>query len=679
MTRQSNTVRLFLNGVQCGSATVSQEFRINTIAGLDPTTDRTNGILQGLRIVAGTALYTSNFTPPTGTLTDVSGTQLLAFQTSTVNQNSSSSGITMSTASGTPVVFNGGRNGMPGVGNDYSGNNNYWDTNNINFTTLGVTYDSMTDVPTLTSATTANYAVVSPIDIGSGSSTNSGNLNYSSSSSSGNIQQSQLRATFSVNTGKWYWEVTRASITSGDSLVGVVQETQSMSSSAFSSATLRAYVSNGNKDNGTSSAYGATWTNSDVIGVALDMDAGTITFYKNNTSQGTAFTGLTGGYMPYIINNSSNTTSTGNFNFGQRPFTYTPPTGFVALNTFNLPTPTIGATASTQANDYFNVITYTGNGSTSRAITGVGFAPDFVWMKSRSQTEWHYLFDTIRGVNKVIFSNTTDAETTDTNALLSFDSDGYTIGNDAGINNNTSTYVTWNWNAGGSTVTNTSGSISSQVRANTTAGFSIVTFTANLDGTTSNTATIGHGLGVSPSMIILKTRSATSDWWVYHSSLGTTRGISLNQTAGVQTTGYFPSVTSSTFIMGSSVYSGGNQNYVAYCFSQVAGYSRFGSYTGNGSTDGTFIYTGFRPRYVMMKRTDTNGSWYMIDTSRAPTNVTNAYLIANGSNPEATDLSWDILSNGFKLRSTYLEINASSGTYVYMAFAESPFKFANAR
>ena len=566
------------------------------------------------------------------------------------------------------------------LGNDFSGNGNNWTTNNISLT-AGSTYDSMTDVPTLTSATAANFAVVSPIDIGSGSSTNSGNLNYSSSSSTGNIQQSQLRATFSVNTGKWYWEVTRASITSGDSLVGVVQETQSMSSSAFSSATLRAYVSNGNKDNGTSSAYGATWTNSDVIGVALDMDAGTITFYKNNTSQGTAFTGLTGGYMPYIINNSSNTTSTGNFNFGQRPFAYTPPTGFVALNTFNLPTPTIGATASTQANKYMDATAYSGTGSSQTVVNSGAMQPDFVWIKQRNSTEWHTLADSIRGTNKQLFSNSTNAEQTNSTFLTAFASNGFTVDTSSATNASGSTYIGWQWKGGGTGVTNTAGSITSTVSANTSAGFSVVTYTGN----STAGATIGHGLGVAPSMIITKTRSTSiGNWGVYHRSLGATQSLNLNNTGAAFTSSLWwnnTAPTSTVFSVGTGNDVNGASTYVAYCFAEVAGYSKFGSYTGNASTDGTFVYTGFRPKYVLVKNTTNAVEWEVYDSTRNPSNGVNLGLIPNQSDAEGTysPPRFDFLSNGFKLRTAGGGVNGSGNTIIYAAFAEVPTKFALAR
>jgi len=272
------------------------------------------------------------------------------------------------------------------------------------------------------------------------------------------------------------------------------------------------YVSaSGNKvNNGSGSAYGATYTDNDVIGVALDLDAGTLTFYKNGVSQGTAFSGLPSGtYFAGI----SSAGVTGNINFGQRPFAYTAPSGFKALCTQNLPTPTIGATAATQANDYFNTVLYTGTGS-SQSITGVGFQPDWVWIKERNGAADHGLYDVARGVQKQLESNTLDAETTETTGLTAFNADGFTVGALAQLNTSSATYVAWNWVNGGASTSNTNGSITSTVRANTTAGFSIVSYTG------SATSTVGHGLSVAPSMIIAKQRNNSEHWVIFHVSTG---------------------------------------------------------------------------------------------------------------------------------------------------------------
>jgi hypothetical protein len=326
---------------------------------------------------------------------------------------------------------------------------------------------------------------------------------------------------------------------------------------------------------------------------------------------------------------------------------------------------------------------YAANGSTqtiSNAVNGVSMQPDFVWVKSRQYTTvGHSLFDALRpiGVNSSLprlVSNSTDAETNN-GGLTAFVSNGFSLNNDAYINS-TSTggnMVAWQWNAGGSTVTNTSGSISAQVRANTTAGFSVVTWTGG-----GSAGTIGHGLGVTPGMIIVKNRSGTQFWFVNHASISTTQNLYLNDTAAVQSDGIFTSRGATTFGVGTGV-AGSATNYVAYCFAAVAGYSAFGSYTGNGSANGPFTYLGFRPRFIMFKRTDSTGSWFMEDSSRGTYNVMGPELYAESSAAEATATRLDFLSNGFKMRAANAGDNASGGTYIYAAFAENPFKHSNAR
>ena len=330
---------------------------------------------------------------------------------------------------------------------------------------------------------------------------------------------------------------------------------------------------------------------------------------------------------------------------------------------------------------------YTGTGasvSISNAVNGVSFQPDMVWVKDRNNIRNHNLWDAVRGPLKELYPNLTSAEYTNTIGLSSFNSNGFTLNNgDNAWNGSGNSYVGWQWNAGGSTVTNTSGSISAQVRANTTAGFSIVTYTG-----TGSAATVGHGLSVAPRMIIIFERSpGGDDHIVYHASLTSNQySIRLNTSAAQAgpSAAYWNSTspTSTVFSVGTSGES--NQStatYVAYCFAAVAGYSAFGSYTGNGSADGPFVYTGFRPRWVMMKRTDSADDWVVFDTSRNTYDVMNSTLFPNGSYSETTDSNRmiDTLSNGFKIRSSPVYINASGGTYIYAAFAENPFKYANAR
>jgi hypothetical protein len=318
---------------------------------------------------------------------------------------------------------------------------------------------------------------------------------------------------------------------------------------------------------------------------------------------------------------------------------------------------------------YIQVIASTNN------ITGVGFQPDFVWTKLRSQAGSHSLADVIRGGTAVLRSDLNDAEVTRANHIQSFDSDGFTLGPDGTSNLSGRTNVAWNWKANaGSTSSNTDGSITSTVQANTTAGFSIVTYT----GTGSN-ATIGHGLGVAPKMIICKQRNNTlaHDWMVYHEGIGNTKYLNLNQTnaSGTASTVWQNTTpTSSVFSVGTSgSVNQSGKNQLAYCFAEIEGYSKFGKYTGNGSNDGAFVYTGFSPAFTLIKRTNSTGEWAMHDNARNTFNVVDKYLWANKTDVEGISNIYDRCANGFKLRGTSTSWNASSSTYIYMAFAENPF------
>ena len=323
--------------------------------------------------------------------------------------------------------------------------------------------------------------------------------------------------------------------------------------------------------------------------------------------------------------------------------------------------------------NYFNTVLYTGNGST-QSITGVGFQPDMLWGKNRSTITNHELTDVVRGINQRLKPNDTDADQTNTTTFTSFDSDGFTVGNNGDVNNNGSNQVVWSWladNTSGSA--NTDGSISSTVSVNTTSGFSVGTFSGN--ATTG--ATVGHGLGVAPSMFIVKKTSGVGDWYVYHSGIGATKFIKLNEESVATTNTLWNDTapTSTVFSMdNNSAVNGSGESYVFYAFANIQGYSKFGSYTGNGSTDGTFIYTGQKSAFVMIKRTDSAGSWYMYDNKINPENVMDTILFANTSAAESTNSNenLDFLSNGFKLRTTSAARNASGGSYIYMAFAEQP-------
>jgi len=568
------------------------------------------------------------------------------------------------------------------IGKDFSGNSNNWTPNNISVT-AGSTYDSMTDVPTLTSATAGNYAVMNPLIR---TTNNSGSISQADgnlSSTIGSYANTAL-ATIGVTSGKWYWEMTPTATNNGAYFyIGIVAQGFNNAAQPSGDPLQWAYYAfNGNKNNNNNVAYGASYTTNDVIGVALDMDAGTLTFYKNGASQGVAYSSGLTGYTMFPMCSFGNTgTITVVSNFGQRPFAYTPPTGFLQLNTFNLSTPTIGATASTTANKYMNIALYTGTGS-SQSITGLGFQPDWTWIKGRSGATDHGLYDAVRGVQNQLESNTTTAETAEATGLTAFGSDGFTVGALAQLNTSSATYVGWNWKANGAGSTNTAGSITSTVSANTTAGFSIVTYTGN--GTAG--ATIGHGLGVVPTFIIVKNRSSSQNWLVYSVVYGANMYGYLNLQNGwaTDTTGFNNvTPTSTVFTVGTALETNGStNNLVAYCFTPIAGYSAFGSYTGNGSADGPFIFTGFRPAFVMTKITSGSGDWYMWDNKRIISANGDAGLLYAQSSLAESDYNAagiDLLSNGFKIRNSDNSDNGSGVTVIYMAFAETPLKFSNAR
>jgi len=333
-----------------------------------------------------------------------------------------------------------------------------------------------------------------------------------------------------------------------------------------------------------------------------------------------------------------------------------------------------------KSDDYFNTVLYTGNGST-QSITGVGFQPEWTWIKCRSDVRNHQAYDVVRGATKQIYPNLVNAEDTDTSSLTSFDSDGFSLGSAGAVNVSGQTFVSWNWLAGGTGVSNTQGSIASTVSANTTSGFSVVSYT----GSGSNPTTVGHGLSQTPEVVIVKLRSGSgTDWITWGSILGGTVGsekIQLNLVNGKGTglnSSWFNNTapTSSVFTVGTqSDLNSSGSTYIGYCFHSVKGYSKFGRYTGNGSTDGTFVYTGFKPAFVITKTIDASDNWGLLDNKRDGYNLTNKALTPNSSGAEYTTNSpaADFVSNGFKIRQSDGVINASGDTYIYMAFAENPF------
>jgi len=562
---------------------------------------------------------------------------------------------------------------------DYSGNSNNWTANNISVT-AGTTYDSMVDVPIGYGGDTGvggelrgNYCTLNPLNKQSNLTLSSANLDTSSPVTG--IWRSVV-GTVAMTSGKWYWEATAGATGAGNHyMVGVA-------STSFNALTDNVYVgsttdtwsyygNNGTKyNNGAAAAYGASYTTNDVISITYDADNGTLAFYKNGVSQGTAFTGLSGA----MVAGTSAYNGSGMYhNFGQRQFVYTAPSGYKALCTTNLSTPTISNGAN-----YMAALLYTGTGVlTTRSGLTLSSAPGLVWIKSRSAATSNVLEDSNRGTS-VVFAdgtNSTAAEgATGGGWIQNLSTTGFSTDVNLPINTNAATYVAWVW-AGASNVSNTAGSITSTVSANTTAGFSVVTYT----GTGVN-ATVGHGLGVVPAMIIAKRRSAVQNWGVWHTSLAGTQTLYLDLTQGVAT-GVWNGTPSSTLfnITTDGVVNASTSTYVAYCFAAITGYSAFGSYTGNGSTDGPFVYCGFRPRFVLVKDTTNVTYWEIGDSSRNTYNAVDANLYPNSAFAEAADPMFDFLANGFKVRKAGGNFNNSGAATIYAAFAENPFTIARAR
>ena len=333
-------------------------------------------------------------------------------------------------------------------------------------------------------------------------------------------------------------------------------------------------------------------------------------------------------------------------------------------------------TTINKSSDYFNTVLYTGNGST-QSITGVGFQPDWVWVKDRTNSYEHAIFDAVRGVTKRLSSNATTAETTEANGLTAFGTDGFSVGSTSNVNYNGYNFASWNWKANGQGSSNTDGSISSTVSANTTAGFSIVKWTG-----TGSASTVGHGLGVAPKCVIMKNLDdASGHWWVYHNSIGAGQRLLLNLTnASGANTDFVNNTapTTSVFSVKNESNNTSGNDIIAYCFADKTGFSKFGSYTGNGNADGSFIYTGFKPAMVIIKLYSTGAeNWRIFDNKRIGYNPNNYKLYPSLNSAEGTSDLIDIYSNGFKPRTTSIESNGSGNGYIYMAFAEAPLVGSN--
>ena len=571
------------------------------------------------------------------------------------------------------------------LGLDSSGNGRNTTLYNISVA-AGAGNDSLRDSPTSPSGQTdsgaggtvkGNYPTWNSIDH-VGIAFAEGNLQATVSGGGSNGAYGSM----GVRSGKYYWEITPITIVDSGMMLGVGDLDQAINDRTWTDPHGWAYHSNnGNLYNNTSnSSFGSSYSAGDVIGFAVNMDNGTVTVYKNGSSQGT-ITGLSGKCIaPYIGTNSSYNGQKAVINFGQRAFTHSAPTGYKCLCSSNLPNPAVadGSTA-------FDATLWTGNGST-QTISGLGFSPDLVWYKCRSSSSnKHGMFDIVRGASKQLYPASTNAEAT-YSGVSAFNSNGFNLGNDNGGNQSSQTYVGWAWDAGSSTVSNTDGSITSQVRANQTSGFSIVTWSGN----STTTATVGHGLSVKPSMILLKSLNASQDWGVYH-KVNVKKLLQLNHAYNLWNSAadyWYDVPTTSVFYPdntnGDHYQNATGKNYVAYCFAPVDGFSAFGTYIGNSSSIGPFAYTGFRPKFVMIKATGPGyvgyGNWVMHDTTRSTYNESKRNLYANANHQDDTTYHLDILSNGFKIRSAFYDgHNGNNIKYVFAAFAEHPLKSARAR
>ena len=588
----------------------------------------------------------------------------------------------------------------------------------------------------------SNFAVLNPLTKGSRSSLSLGNLKHSSTTA----DLSGMTATFGVTTGKWYWELYVYDSGSGYFYTGISSGYEGGGHYYQGYSELNGFANNAIRlrDNGTiddqsssddpdrwgtisiSTTGLSTMDNGDIVMLALDYDNKKLWFGKNGTffNSGNPATGTNAqaswdGSIPIIFPVSeSYHNNTQTYNFGQDSsfagqkstgtasaadgngfgdFYYTPPSGYLALCSGNQTTSTDIDPAETDSEiggKQCGAVTYTGNGTT-QSITGLGFKPDLVWLKERSSatTSNHKMTDSSRGVQKAIESNANGPQGDDTNGVTAFGTDGFSVGSDGNYNENTETYVAWCWRAnGGTTSTNTDGTLASTVQANQAAGFSIVTTTGN--GTAS---TIGHGLGKAPKLIFSKQLNSTGIWVSYHPFQDDGGGsghagylhLSENQAySSLSSIWNNTAPTSTVFSVGNA----GNTNatsstYVHYCWSEIEGYSKFGAYTGNGETgdDGPFIFTGFRPRIAFFKRANGTSGWTVVDSEVYPRN--------NRDGPERSEWNtsaaavtgssatreMDFLSNGVKLRTSNTNVNVQDGHYIFGAWGDVPFKYNNTR
>ena len=578
-----------------------------------------------------------------------------------------------------------------GPGKDTSGNGNYLATTNYSIT-AGVTYDPSIDVPFPIDAVTANYPAFSSLGKNSGISLGQGGLAAAGSA----ITSASIRATFAMPpSGKFYWEFTTNLNTDASNALafGLCPTTRAFDTAIGQSGDLAMYLVNTIRQYNGASYFVSSGTlpvAGNVIQVVADVSNGKLWFGVNNvffdSSGGTTgnpaagtnptFTTTLAGLIPFAYFDLTIGTVYIYANFGQRPFSNTPPAGFLALNSNNWPTPSI-----VKPNKYFDAIPYTGNGATQSIVTPSGFAPDLILYKGRSTAYNWGAFDTIRGATKFMDTNDYAAELTYADTVTSFNSNGWSLGANNNPNASGTTYIGYAWKGGGAGVANSVGSIISTVSANPAAGVSVVSFI----GTGAN-GTVGHGLGVAPGLVIVKARSGATSWGVLHNGMTPDSAMYLDQqnaSASDTTRWNSTAPTSSVFSVGTSAGSNANgTTFIAYCFAAIPGYSAIGSYVGNGYGNGPLINLGFRPRFIMIKSKALVSNWLVFDSARDPanTNLMLREVDLNLVSVEGSAPAFDILSNGFKcLDAGGGATNYSGYPYIYMAFAESPFKYSLAR
>jgi hypothetical protein len=692
----ANRLKLYVNGVEVTAFSTSNDPTINTDYPInnnivhnmfkDQASNYIGGYLAEVNFVDGLQLTPASFgytEPSTGVWTPLQYTGSYGTNGFYLNfaDNSNTTAATL--------------------GKDLSGNGNNWTPNNFSVT-AGVGNDSLLDSPTNYGTDTGaggevrgNYATLNPLAtsqlLGQYTISN-GNLAITSSDTS----QSYIPATIGLPTSnKYYFEYACTNPDGGQrrDCVGLAKTTATSWLGSTDSIGYDCFEGKVNNNGTIGIANYATWNNGDIISVAVDCSTGNIWFAKNGSwqagdpSAGTGATITLSNISQYTFavgtraGGAAGYTVKGSVNFGQRPFAYTAPSGYKALCTQNLPESGAGKLPG----NYFGVAAYAANGGNQRPIfTGVDMTTygGLAWFKSRNVIAIHYLIDTVRGLTKYLIPNDTTAEDTfDSGSVvkpygLDINSGSVAINQPLqGYN-----YVMWNWAAGGAAVTNTQGSLTSQVSANPAAGFSIVTYTGN----PAAEKTVGHGLNAIPKMILLKARNATANWLVYHESIGRDTYLILNTTAAVAGTisNYWGSSgpTTTTFgLIGGGYGNNNSSNFVAYCWAEVPGFSRISSYTGNGAADGPFVYTGFRPRWIMIKSTDTE-SWGIWDSVRNDYNFADDFLLAQSNAAEQNGPQGvDFLSNGFKVRGNYAINNTSGQAYIFAAYAESPLKYSRAR